>query len=292
MSERLGFAGLGNLGGVLAGRLIECGFDVNVFDVVPEKVKELEASGGKGVSTIKELCEKSSVVLTSLPAPKVVEDVYFGKDGILENLSEGSCVIELSTIDVETMKKIDKAAKEKNIHVIDSAISAGIPECKTGNAVLLVGAEDEVLAKYRPILEALAGDKIHHVGIPGDGKAIKLVNNIMSLGSVLLGSEAFLMGVQSGIDPQKLYDVLTKCAGRSFQFTKRMPKWIENDFKAGFSIDMGTKDLKLGLDMAEKMGRQIPIAEHVYQYFHEAQDDGNGKLDVIAITKTVEKKAK
>ncbi|WP_338450638.1 NAD(P)-dependent oxidoreductase [Niallia oryzisoli] len=292
MSYELGFVGLGNLGGELAGRLIDCGFKVNLYDIDTEKVNALEERGGIGAQSIVELTQKSDVVLTSLPNPKVVDNVYFGKDGLLSLLAPGKCVIELSTIDIQTMKKIAEQGKERNINIIDAPVSAGIPEARAGAAVLLVGAEENVLERYREVLEALAGDKIFHVGLPGDGKAIKLINNLMSLGSVLIGAEAYLIGVQSGIEPKRLYDVLSQCAGRSFQFVKRFPNWVERDFEAGFSIDLGTKDLKLVLDMANQLNRETPLAKHIFSYFEEAQKDGLGKLDVLAVTETVEKLAK
>ena len=227
------------------------------------------------------------MILTSLPNSSIVRDVYLGDDGLIAKAKENTCFIELSTIDPETMKLIEEAAQKKELKVIDAPVSGGPPEAKDGELVILVGANEKVYEQYHYILDSLARE-IFLVGEVGAGKVVKLINNMITLGNVLVAAEAFQLGVGVGLKPETLYNVLTKCAGRSFQFEKRFPKLIQEDFEAGYSIDLGTKDLTLALDMANQFDKTIPLTNHVYQFYQTARMMGLGDQDIIAMGKVTE----
>jgi 3-hydroxyisobutyrate dehydrogenase-like beta-hydroxyacid dehydrogenase len=287
MAWTLGFVGLGAIGGVMASRLLAEKYDLHVYDIDKEKVKAMEDKGARAAESLSRLARQCDVILTSLPNPQIVKQAYLGEDGLLGSLSAGSCIIELSTIDAETMKQIASEGEAKGIRVVDAPVSGGPPEAAKGQLVMLVGADKETFELYYDILRTL-GEQVYHIGPPGSGKAIKLVNNLITLGNVLVAGEAFLIGVQAGIEPHRLYEVLSQCAGRSFQFIKRFPKWMEGDFNPGYSVDLGAKDLKLLMNMAESLNRSVPLAEHIHQYYEDARQNGLGSLDILAVTKVIE----
>lgn len=287
MLNNIGFIGLGNIGSMMALRLINEGFNVQLFDLDKEKINSLVLKGGTETSSITSLVSSSEVVLTSLPNSSIVKDVYLGEKGLIANAKENTCFIELSTIDPVTMTSIAKAAEKNSLKIIDAPVSGGPPEAREGKLTLLVGTNETVFTEYYSILESLAKD-IFLVGDVGTGKIVKLVNNTITLGNVMVAAEAFQLGVGAGLEPNTLYNVLTKCAGRSFQFEKRFPKLIEEDFAPGFSIDLATKDLNLALDMANQFDKTVPLTNHIFQFYQTARMMGLGEQDIIAMGKVSE----
>lgn len=285
--NNVGFIGLGNIGSMMALRLINEGYDVQLFDLDKEKIDFLANNGGKAAQDIISLVKNSNIVLTSLPNSNSVKKVYLGENGLIVNANQNTCFIELSTIDHETMRLIANKAEEKGLKIIDAPVSGGPPEAKAGKLTLLVGANESVFKEYEFILKSLATN-VFLVGEVGTGKIVKLVNNMITLGNIMVAAEAFKLGVGGGLNPERLYNVLTKCAGRSYQFEKRIPKLINEDFAPGFSIDLATKDLNLVLDMANAFDKQLPLLSHIYQYYQTARMLGYGDKDVIAIGKVVE----
>ncbi|HEY0255220.1 MAG TPA: NAD-binding protein, partial [Kofleriaceae bacterium] len=146
----------------------------------------------------------------------------------------------------------------------------------------IVGATDEDLATIEPLLREI-GSVLEHVGGVGKGKVVKLVNNLMAMGNVLVAAEAFQIGVAAGMDPQRLYDVLSTGGGRSHHFVNRFPKAIAGDFAPGFTIALGEKDLGLGIELARSVGLPAPAAETVRAMYGVAMSEGDGNDDIVGL---------
>ena len=273
--------GLGNMGGSVAANLIHKGHDVVGYDPDPTARQRAADAGARVTGRLAAAVSGAEVIITSLPDAQVVRTVWLGDDGIVAHADPESFLVELSTIDPDTMRDVAAPARAKGLRVLDCAVSGGPAEARNGTLALIVGADDRDLTDARPLLDDLG--KISHTGEVGTGKIVKLVNNLMSMGNVLVAAEAFAVGVAAGMDPQRLYDVLSGSGGRSHHFTKRFPKALAGDFSPGFTIRLGEKDLGLGLDLARRVGIPAPSAATTRQMYALAIAEGLGDEDIVAL---------
>jgi 3-hydroxyisobutyrate dehydrogenase len=277
--------GLGAMGGAVAERLITSGVDTGVADIDSGAVDRLVSIGGRHVDVASATTEDlGSFVITSLPNDQVVTDVVL-TDGLLDRLGD-AILIELSTTLPKTVEVIGQRAAEAGLRVVDSPVSGGPDEARAGKLTLIVGADAEVLDAARPLLEVLGS--IEHVGAVGTGKAVKLVNNLISMGNVAVAAEAFTLGTELGIDGRLLYDVLSRSGCRSAHFQKRMPWALDEDYAARFAVNLGEKDVRLGLQLAHERDYVMPVASIVHQLFEMGRAKGFGQQDVISLRKLYE----
>lgn len=279
---RVTVIGLGAMGGSVARRLVDSGVDTGVHDISAEAVARLAAAGARAVDPVTD--DLGDMVLTSLPDDRAVTEVVLDS-GLLRRMA-GRMLIELSTILPETIERVAEQARRHNVAVVDSPVSGGPAEARNGTLVLLAGASDEALSRAEPVLSALG--TIEHVGRVGHGKAVKLVNNVMSMGNVMVAAEAFTLGTTLGLDRERLYDVLSRSGGRSHHFTKRIPYVLAGDYSPRFSLDLGEKDLRLALRLAHDEGYVMPMASLVHQLFELGRAKGLGQEDAIAVVKIFE----
>lgn len=271
--------GLGVMGGSVARRLVDSGFDTGVHDLSPEAVARSVAGGARAVNPAVD--ELGDVVLTSLPGDQAVTEAVLDS-GLLDRL-RGRVLAELSTTLPETVERVAEQARPRDVAVVDSPVSGGPADASRGTLVLLAGADDDALRRAEPVLKTLG--TIEHVGRAGHGKAVKLVNNLMSMGNVVVAAEAFTLGTTLGLDRQTLYDVLSRSGGRSHHFQKRIPYALADDYSPRFALDLGEKDLRLGLQLAHDQGYAMPTASIVHQVFEIGRTKGLGREDVIAVLK-------
>jgi len=284
---RVGLVGLGVMGGSLAGRLLGAGYEVWGRDVDPTAMRRAEARGVRPASP--EELARLEVVLTSLPDDDTVATALLPPDGLLGGMPAGSTLVETSTLLPATVRALDEAAGRRRVGVVDCALSGGPAEAAEGALVLLVGARGEDLERTRPLLERLG--TVQHVGQVGDGKAVKLVNNVMTMGNVLVAAEAFTLGVKAGLEPRRLFAVLAGSGGRSHHFLKRFPHLLERDFTPRFSLRLGEKDLRLALALAEAVGAALPATATVHQLYRAAIALGSADEDIVAVARLYERLA-
>ena len=287
MSERarIGFIGLGVMGGRMAGTLARVGHPLAVHDIDPAKVKAL--AGADPCASPKEVAQRSDIVFTSLPLPATVRTVYLGPDGVLEGARPGTVLADTSTVDPETTRAVHAAAAARGVHYLDVPVSGGWREAETGALVLIVGGDREAFDRVRDVL-AVLGPSIHYAGPSGAGSVVKLVNNVMSMGNVLVAAEAFVLGVKAGMEPQRLLEILRTSAGRSYHFEKRFPNILARNFAPGFTVDLARKDLGLAVDMARSHDVPVPATSLLHQMYNACAALGEGQSDFAAIIKLFE----
>jgi len=281
--ERIAFIGLGNMGGAMARRLATGGYAVTGYDVVASRAQALAAAGVIQADSPAAAARDAAVVLSSLPDPAAVRRAYLGVGGVLEAVRAGTTLVDLSTIDPATWREVTTAARAKGADCLDAPVSGGPAEAVSGRLVLLVGGEAEVLARCQPVLAMLAGET-HHVGPAGAGHVIKIVNNAMSMANVAIAAEAMVLGVRAGLDPQRLFDILSTSGGRSHHFLKRFPNVLAGDFTPHFSVTLSRKDVSLALDLAAQMGMPMFVGAAVRQVYEAAHAAGLGNLDMAGVT--------
>ena len=287
-NPRIGILGLGTMGGPMARRLAQTGFAVTGYDPNAASADRAKAAGVALAASPARVADASDFVLSSLPDPATVRRAYLGEDGALSFARAGMAFIDVSTTDPDSWREVAKAAAAKGVDCLDAPVSGGPDEAGNGKLIFLIGGEAAVLERCRPVLDVLGGE-IHHIGPLGSGQVIKIINNIMSVGNVVIAAEAMVLGVRAGLDPQRLFDILSTSGGRSHHFLKRFPKVLAGDFTPYFGIGLSRKDVGLGLGLAQSLGLPMPVTSSVRQAYDTAHAEGFGNFDMAGIIALYEK---
>lgn len=267
------------MGSAIAERLHACGVRLGVFDISDEAVTRFRASLNDPASLAP--VDECTLLITSLPNDAVVTAELL-ETGRLERLT-GGLLVEMSTLLPATMKLVELRAQALNVAVVDAPVSGGPSDARAGRLTLFVGADVESLMRARPVLELLGTVKAS--GAVGDAKAIKIVNNMMSMGNMAVAAEAFSLGLKMGLDPQAAYDLLAQAGGSSNHFVKRMPNAIAGNFAPGFSQVLAAKDLNLALTSAASAGVDLPLTSAVLERYRAGLAAGLGGEDIVALVK-------
>jgi 3-hydroxyisobutyrate dehydrogenase len=285
---KIGFIGTGKMGAPMCKNLLNAGYEVGVFDLNKAAVKILEEFGAKSMDTIEEASLFGEVVFTSLPNPKIVSDVFLSEGGIIDSAKPGTILIDMSTVTPNTEKYIYRAAKEKNLEMLDAPVSGGVSGATAGKLTIMVGGDKGIFEESQEMLQVL-GEKIYYLGEVGSGQVMKLVNQLLFGINIVALSEAFTLGTKAGMSPDVMYKVLNNSAANSYAMQTRYENFIaKGNFNPGFSIDLMAKDIGLALQMAKEIGSATivgSIAEEVYKI---SQYSGNGSLDISGTVKYYE----
>jgi len=282
MKHTLTFVGIGQMGGGMAQRLLASGFDVLGFDISEQSRSTAQACGLKVQADLQLALHNRQVILSSVPNAETARQAWLGPTGILQYAQPGNIGIELSTIDPETMRQIAAAAQTKGVRMVDAPVSGGPDEAATGNLVLMVGGNKDDIAEVDDVLKALSS-AYHYTGVVGTGKTVKLVNNMMAMGNILVAAEAFALGTTAGVDPELLFSVLSGSGGRSHHFLKRFPNAINGNFKPGFKLELGEKDLALAIEFGRTLNHPTPAASVIREMMAMGLAAGYRGQDVVAM---------
>ena len=284
---RIGFIGLGNMGGPMALNMIKAGHSLTVYDIRREVAEPHMAAGAKWADSPAAVAADSEVVFTSLPGPKEVEEVATGEGGILSKLARGAVYADLSTNAPSVIRRIGAAFKAKGIEVLDSPVSGGIPGARDATLAVMVGGNRATFEKIKPALDAI-GDKVTYVGENGAGAVAKLVHNMIALCSTQLLAEAFTMGIKAGVSPEALLKVVQDGAyGQGMLLKGTMPRMVfrGNFDRVTFTLKLAKKDLGLATEVGRELNVPMPIASMVEQDFLAAIANGLGDKDMtVAVT--------
>ncbi|MDP3325912.1 NAD(P)-dependent oxidoreductase [Hydrogenophaga sp.] len=283
----VGLIGLGNIGGGMCQRMLEKGIKVVGFDVSPGAAKTAAGYGAVVEPTLAGVAKNALVIVSSLPNPAIVRDVFLGSGGLIAMARPGTTIIETSTIDPNTIREVAEVAAAAGIEVLDVALSGEPPQALKGELVFQVGGPDALIDKHLALLEVLA-KKINRTGDIGSAKTIKLVNNLMSIGNIAVASEAFVLGVKCGMDPQRLYDILSVSGGRSAHFVSAFPNVVQGDYHPGFKTSLALKDLNLILDLAKDEKYATKLAPVITALYREANESGLGEDNFTSVVKGYE----
>lgn len=282
MAETIAVIGMGQMGSGMARRLAASGYDVVGYDLNTQTRQALRKEGMTIADSAKEAVAGRGIILTSLPDPAAVRGAWLGDGGLVDVVETGSLILELSTIDPATMKDVGAAAAAAGIDVIDCPVSGSPAEAALGKLVLIVGGEAATVKRAEPVL-ALLGETWRHTGPVGTAKVVKLVNNMMSMGNVLVAAEAFQLGVAAGVEPETLFEVISVSGGRSHHFLKRFPNVLKEDYRPGFKMELGEKDLALAIEFGRAMRMPTPAASLVREMMATALAEGYRGQDIVAL---------
>lgn len=287
MSEKqeLGFVGVGRMGIHMAGRLLEAGHGVTVFDVNESNVARLVQRGAKRAGSPAEVASAADIVLASLPTPDIVKQVALD----VANGSRARIFIDLSTTGPVMAREVAAMLSAKGIAPVDAPVSGGVSGAEKGNVAIMVACPQKLAESMRPILEIIG--KMFWVGAePGQGQAMKLVNNILSAAAVTMTSEALTMGAKAGLDADTMIAVINSGSGRNTATEDKFPRCVlTRRFDFGFAVGLMHKDVKLAVSFAESLGVPMIVGNAVNQLLSitEAIEGFDG--DFTATARTVEK---
>lgn len=290
---KIGFIGVGNMGGPMARNLLKAGHAVKAFDLSPDLVQKVVDAGGSKAASAQEAATDVDAVVTMLPAGKHVLSVYTGDKGILAVARPGTLFIDSSTIDVKTARETIAAAEARGMMMLDAPVSGGIAGAENAALTFMVGGSDAAFAKAKPILEAM-GKKIVHAGGAGNGQAAKVCNN-MVLGITMIGiSEAFVMAEKLGLSAQAMFDIVGSSSGSCWALMNHCPvpgpvptSAANRDYTPGFAAELMLKDLKLSQEAARSAKVQTPLGAEATALYAEYVDTGNGPSDYSGIIRMI-----
>lgn len=288
MRERIGFIGLGIMGSGMAQNLLEKGHDVVVWNRTPEKMAALVAKGAEAASNPAEVARRCPIVMMCVSDTRDVLAVLAYEEGLLEGVGEGSLVVDHSTISPDSTAKFAEEVATRGGKWIDAPVSGGSEGAAKGTLSIMVGGHAEDVERARPFMEAF-GTTITHVGGIGDGQRVKLVNQILVVGTQLAVSEALLFAQASGLDLGTALEAVRGGAAGSWMLANRGPQMIERDWRPGFTIDLQQKDLRLALAAADEVGAPLPGTSLVFQMYRGLQNEGLGSDGNHALVKALER---
>lgn len=255
LDETIAVIGLGNMGAAMARTLTRKGFSVSGCDTRPERARELPP-GARFTSDLAEACRGARVLILSLPSSREVELVA---STILEAASVGAVVIDTSTSDPDSTRRLEPRFAARGFGFVDAPVSGGAAGAEAGTLGMMVGGRDDMIARVRPILEAMAG-KIVVIGGPGAGHVGKLVNNLLIAQHLITTAEAVKLARRAGLDAARLLEAVNASSGRSGASETCFPKWVlSGTFDSGFTMGLMRKDVRLAIALAEKLGVNLDL---------------------------------
>ena len=280
---KVGFIGLGAMGLPMAKRVIGSGHKLyTTFHRRREPAEELRAMGAEILGTPAEVARTADVIITILPSDAELKEAFFGVAGILSGFSEGKVLIEMTSGTALAMQEIEVSVREVEGFVLDAPISGGTPAAAQGTLTIMVGGDEALLERCRPLLQVM-GTRIVHVGKVGQGKVVKIVNQMMAAIHLLTIGEAFALGIKSGADPAILYEVIKSSSGYSKMMDLRLPGFLmQGLFEPGFKLDLMKKDVNLALESARTLGVPVLLTSAAAQVFAAASAAGKGSEDFSA----------
>ena len=285
---KLGFVGVGRMGGPMVRRLLEAGFDVSIYDKSEAVIAPLVAKGATRADSPKAVASAAEIVLASLPTPPIVEAVALGPDGIGEG-TKIKIFIDVSTTGSTVAKRVAEALAKKGITAVDSPVSGGIAGAEKGTLAVMVSGPEAIRAAVTPVLQVIG--KLFFVGTqPGQGQTMKLLNNLLSGTAMAISSEAVVMGVKAGLDPQQMMDVINAGSGRNSATQDKIPRCvIPRTYDFGFAMSLLNKDIRLCLEEAEALGVPMIVGNAVRQLLRITLSSEGPDADMTEAVKTVER---
>jgi 3-hydroxyisobutyrate dehydrogenase-like beta-hydroxyacid dehydrogenase len=290
---RIGFVGLGTMGGRMVAKLLAAGHELHVHDTRRTVAEPLEAAGARWATSPRAAAEASELFFTSLPGPTEVAAVAFGDDGLLQGARAGSVYADLSTSSASLIRRIYEAAAERGLAVLDAPVSGGPQGAEHGSLQIMVGGDEPVYERVRPVLLAL-GDKVSYMGAIGSGTVAKLVHNMITLCMTQVLAEGFTLGVKAGVPAERLLEAVRGGSfGQGLALRHHVPEVVfEEDFDhPRFALALARKDLGLATELARELGVPTPLAALAEQTLVEALNRGWGNKDAFAAFLVQEERA-
>jgi 3-hydroxyisobutyrate dehydrogenase-like beta-hydroxyacid dehydrogenase len=290
MAGKVGFIGLGAMGGPMALNLVKHGFSLVVHDIDAAKLEPLVEAGAAVENSPAAVAAEVERTICMVETTDQAEEVITGDRGIIASAQAGHIVLSMSTIDPFAARRFARRLRERGIAMLDAPVSGGTVRAISGELSVIVGGAPETYAACEDLFRAM-GKNLFHVGALGHGLAMKLLNNMLGQVQTVAIAEALVFGVKAGLDPHKIYEVIRASTGNSVQFENRVPRMLRRDFAPGGTIDISYKDQELETGFAKRLGVPLLLANLSQQVYQMGRAQGLNKEDGSAIIKVFEQLA-
>ena len=288
---KIGFIGLGNVGGKLVNNLIKSRYKLIVRDLDAKLSKKFKKKGAVIASSPKELAENSDIVITCLPSPKACSKVMTAKNGVLEGLSKNKIWLEMSTTDQSEVKRIGIMVKKKGSHALDVPVSGGCHRAATGNISIFAGGNKKIFKKVLPVLKCM-GRKILYTGELGTASILKVITNYLASVHLAALGEAWTVAKKSKLNLNKVYKGIAASSGNSFVHETESQVILNGSYNINFTMDLVKKDMKLFNDLSKKLKTPLEISPFVLNIFNKAQKQYGSRAWSSMVVKRLEDKYK
>lgn len=285
---KIGFIGVGVMGGPMVLNLMKKGFDVSIYTRTKSKAEGVIAAGAHWCDTIADCVARRDVVITIVGYPKDVEEVYFSEKGILNSADKGTVLIDMTTTSPRLSERIYAAAKEKGMTALDAPVSGGDVGAQKGTLAIMVGGDRDAFDKMHDVFAAM-GTNIRYQGGAGCGQHTKMANQIAISGCVAAVCEAIAYAKRCGLDPQDMFDAISTGAAGSWQLTNNGQKIINGDYAPGFYVKHFIKDMNIALDEAQARDLDLTVLHMVRDKYDELAAQGGADEGTQALIKVIDK---
>lgn len=285
---KIGFIGVGVMGGPMVLNLMKKGFDVSIYTRTKSKAEGVIAAGAHWCDTIADCAAGRDVVITIVGYPKDVEEVYFSEKGILNSADKGTVLIDMTTTSPRLSERIYAAAKEKGMTALDAPVSGGDVGAQKGTLAIMVGGDRDAFDKMHDVFAAM-GTNIRYQGGAGCGQHTKMANQIAISGCVAAVCEAIAYAKRCGLDPQDMFDAISTGAAGSWQLTNNGQKIINGDYAPGFYVKHFIKDMNIALDEAQARDLDLTVLHMVRNKYDELAAQGGADEGTQALIKVIDK---
>jgi len=282
-----GFIGLGMLGAKMAKKILQAGHSLQVYDQDSKAVEQLVAAGATGAGSVQDTTSHIDTLITCLPSPTICAQVMTGTGGALQALSTGSCWIEMSTTDVDEMKRLALLARDRGIDVLECPATGGVHRAVMGQMTLLVGGDEIVFERLKPLLKIMSSQMIY-MGEIGNASLIKAVTNLLCLVDLVAMGEALMLAKRGGLDLARCYEAITASSGSSREFEDWAPVILNGSFNTGFTTDLGLKDLGFVTELGRRLDVPLKLATLVEQMFLASRERYGGDAWTAHVVKMME----
>ena len=286
---KIGFIGLGNVGGKLAGSLLKNKFNLIVRDLNKNLTKDFEDRGASVASSPKKLAENVDLIITCLPSPKICSEVMEGNDGIINGLSENKIWLEMSTTDESEVKRLGGLVKKKGTIPLDGPVSGGCHRAATGNIAIFVGGERKAFEKILPVLTCM-GKNILHTGELGTASVLKVITNYLASVHVAALGEAWTIAKKSNLDLKKTFKGIAVSSGNSFVHETESQVILNGSYNINFTMDLVEKDMNLFNQLSKKLKTPLEISPFVLNIFKDANKKYGSRAWSSMVVKRLEDK--
>jgi len=284
---KIGFIGLGNVGGKLSGSLLRNKFDLTVRDLDNTLTNEFTKQGASVANSAKELAENVDLIITCLPSPKICSEVMEAKDGVIRGLSKNKIWLEMSTTDESEVKRLGKLVKDKGAIPLDGPVSGGCHRAATGNIAIFVGGDRKAFEKILPVLTVM-GRKVLHTGELGSASVLKVITNYLASAHLAALGEAWTVAKKSNLDLAKTYKGIAVSSGNSFVHETESQVILNGSYNINFTMDLVVKDTTLFNDLANKLNTSLEISPLIVKIFKDGQKKYGSRAWSSMIVKRME----
>jgi 3-hydroxyisobutyrate dehydrogenase-like beta-hydroxyacid dehydrogenase len=286
---RLFFIGVGNMGNPMAANLLKAGYPLTVHDINPDKAHNLLSLGAVWADSIAVGCANADVIMASLPGPLQVREVMLSEHGVLASARAGATIIDTSTSAVELVQELVALAKAKDLGFLEAPVTNAVDMAALGRLSIFVGGDQTLFEQHKAVFDVI-GEKIFHVGAPGNGATIKLLTNLLWFVSAAAIGEGLMLGAKAGIPLNTVWEAIKSSAGNSWVAEHDVPSIFAGHYDPSFSLALCCKDLGLINQIAKTQGYELPMGSKAQALFQEAMQTYGPEAAELHVVKLLEER--